>query len=269
MSSSLNAYRASRDNFLARIVQTLSMDDQFVAAWLTGSFGRNEEDAVSDLDLSLVVSTPHSMSLCKRIEQVSPQTSPERLQLFSQFGTPAILHENNHNAPEGGTFTFVLYSQSSIMVDWTLVPQEKAFRPAQGTRSLFEKSSIPVTPPSQPESAEQRIKKAAEITAFFWMMMAVTSKYIVRKDSVFVTRWLEELYGMLREVERLIAGGPSAYQRGSLSTFQPTHAEQIQAITQLGKRMQSLLPELDRMGGHALPSPLPEIQHLLDLAEDE
>src|SRR5512143_811598 len=105
LSSSLNTYRANRDELLARIIHALSNDERFVAAWLTGSFGRNDADALSDLDLTLVVSDAYSGNLCKRNEQVSSQTTAERLDLFSQFGTPAIIHENNHNAPEGGTFT--------------------------------------------------------------------------------------------------------------------------------------------------------------------
>ena len=126
MSGTLQSYREQRDSFLTNLAETLSNDERFVAAWLTGSFGRKEEDTVSDLDLRLVVSDEHSPSLCARLEQVSAQTSPERYALFSQFGSPALIHENNNNAPEGGTFTFVLYADSAIMVDWTLIPHMNA-----------------------------------------------------------------------------------------------------------------------------------------------
>src|SRR4030095_10053127 len=99
--NSLEVYREQRDSFLTTITETLSKDERFVAAWLTGSFSRNEADSLSDIDLSLVVSDEYSSSLCKRHEQVSAQTSLERYALFSQFGTPALLHENNNNDPEG------------------------------------------------------------------------------------------------------------------------------------------------------------------------
>src|SRR5258706_15590981 len=115
MSNALNVYRENRDKLLSRIVQVLSNDERFVAAWLTGIFSRNDADAVSDIDLTLVVSDSYSEILCKRAEQISQQITSERLNVFSQFGTPALIHENNNNAPEGGTFTFTLYAKSHLM----------------------------------------------------------------------------------------------------------------------------------------------------------
>lgn len=129
--NSLEVYREQRDYFLTTITETLSKDERFVAGWLTGSFTRNEADSLSDIDISLVVSDKYSASFCTRLEQVSARTSPECYDLFSQFGKPALIHENNNNAPEGGTFTFVLYADSAVMVDWVLRPQDKAIRPLQ------------------------------------------------------------------------------------------------------------------------------------------
>jgi hypothetical protein len=268
MSVSQQKYRANRDDLLDSITGTLSNDERFVAAWLTGSLGRGDADSFSDLDLTLVVSDAYSQSLCRRAEQVSPQTTDERLALFSQFGQPAVIHENNHNAPAGGTFTFILYAHTALMVDWILVPFASASRPA-GARMLFAKTEIPLRPPVESESLEQRVVKAAEIVAFFWMMMAVTVKYIHRRDGVFVTRWTEELHGMLREVERLLAGAAWQYQRGSLGDLEPDSTGQARALLRLGERMQQLLPQLTAMGGQVLPSPLPEIRILLDLGQEE
>ncbi len=269
MSNSLNVYRESRDKLLSQIVQVLSNDERFVAAWLTGSLSRNDADAVSDIDLTLVVSDSHSENLCKRAEQVSQQTTSERLNLFSQFGTPALIHENNNNAPEGGTFTFTLYAKSHLMVDWILIPQSKALRPSQAYL-LFEKFSVPIVAPlAEFESLEQRITTASERVAFFWMMMAVTAKYLIRQDGVFVTQWLEILNEMLQDVERLIAGKTWEYKRGSRSVFEPTSEGQKQAIYKLGERMESILPDLIKIGGQVSPSPMPEIKALLDLANDK
>src|ERR1044071_2193471 len=104
MKNRLHAYRQSRDELLTRIVTDLSSDERFVAAWLTGSYGRNESDDISDLDIRIVVSQPHSKTLCARQDQVSPETTRERFELFRRFGKPALIHENNDNAPENGTF---------------------------------------------------------------------------------------------------------------------------------------------------------------------
>ncbi len=212
-----------------------------MAAWLAGSFGRNDRDGVSDLDLNIVVSDLHSEYLCKRDQQISQQTTKEQLDLFSQFGTPAIIHKNNYNAPEGGTFTF--YAKSQLMVDWVIIPQSKAYRPSQ-TYLLFEKSIIPIAPSAESEILEQRIKRASERVAFFWMMMAVTAKYLIRRDGAFVTQWLKILSEMLQEIERLIAGKTWEYKRGSHSVLEPTNKGQKQAILKLGERMEDILPEL-------------------------
>src|SRR5512134_2357752 len=111
MKVDLKTYLRSRNVLITSLVTELSNDERIVAAWLTGSYGRNEADAVSDLDLTAVVAEPHHTMLCARQEQVSHTTAAERLELFRRFGEPAIIHENNHNAPENGTFTFVLYSK--------------------------------------------------------------------------------------------------------------------------------------------------------------
>lgn len=265
MKSSLDAYHARRDNFLSEVVTALSNDDRFVAAWLTGSLSWNEADSLSDIDISLVVSDPFSSSLCARLEQVSAQTSPERLSLFSQFGTPALIHENNNNAPEGGTFTFTLYASSAIMVDWILLPQSKARRP-QGSKLLFDKANIPVSIASQPESLEQRKKAVSEQWAFFWMMTAVTIKYIHRKDDVFVTQWIEHLHSILRDIERKLNGAPWQYHRGSLTELQTTPENQIESLQQLCQRMQELRPQVVDFTDVESLMPITEIETLFSFA---
>lgn len=268
MNKPLDEYRESRNELLSKIVRTLSTDERFVAAWLTGSFSRNDADAVSDLDLNLVVSDSYSESLCRRVGWMSSKTTEERLDLFSRFGMPVVIHENNHNAPEGGTFTFTLYGKSHLMVDWILIPENKAYRPVQAYL-LFEKIKIPTLASIPSEDYESRITRASERVAFFWMMMAVTAKYLVRNDSVFVIRWLEELSGILLEVNCRIAGKPWEYVRGSRTVLEPTIRDQRQALYKLGEKMESLLPELVKMGAQVLPSPMTEIKAILELANDE
>src|SRR5687767_12704993 len=123
MKTTLNSHQKRRDDLLAEIIAALSNDDRFVAGWLTGSLSRN------DIDICLVVRENDKTGLCQRFNQAGAETSPERQALFSQFGAPALIHENNNNAPQNGTFTAVLYAESSIMVDWTLIPQDNALRP--------------------------------------------------------------------------------------------------------------------------------------------
>lgn len=265
MNERLQAYRQSRDDLLTHIVTELSGDERFVAAWLTGSYGRHEQDEVSDLDLRLVVADAYAPSLCLREEQVSNRTTDERLALFCKFGEPALIHENNNNAPAGGTFTFVLYSDSAIMIDWTLVPLTGTERPLQSIL-LFDKSSIPISPETQPEDLEQSRKAVAEQWAFFWMMSAITLKYIIRKDDVFVITWLEILHEIRFHIERRIRRKPWEYVRGSLSPFQPTREHQIEALSQLHNQMQELQPGVAEFIGFPPAMPSAEMDFLFSLA---
>lgn len=265
--TNLESYSDLRDRLLIKIVETLSKDGRFVAGWLTGSYGRNDEDFISDIDLTLVVSDEHCEMLCQRLEQVSSQTSPERYTLFSQFGNPALIHENNNNAPEGGTFTFILYTESALMVDWTLIPGSKATRPSR-SKLLFDKVGIPASSPPEPEDLEQGKKSVAEIWAFFWMMTAVTIKYIIRRDLVFVQNWIEQLHGLIREIERRIERVPwqHVYTRGSISQLQPTREKQIESLQQLCRKMKELEPAVAEFTGSDPLLPVDEIEFLLSLA---
>jgi streptomycin adenylyltransferase len=267
MKSQREVYRQSREVLLTRIATDLSSDQRFLAAWLTGSYARGDKDEVSDLDINLVVTDSYSRLLCERQEQVAPWTSEERLALFRKFGEPALIHENNNNAPEDGTFTFVLYSGSALMVDWTIRPQMNAKRPSPSIL-LFDKANVPVSPP-EPEDLEQSRKFVAEQWAFFWMMTAVTIKYIIREDDVFVTDWLENLHRLIREIERRTQRKPREYTRGSLSQFQSTHKQQVESLRQLCQKMQELAPGVERFTGIDPALPVEEIEILLSLINEE
>jgi len=267
MKKSPEAFRQSREVLLTNMVTELSNDVRFAAAWLAGSYGRNDADEVSDLDLNLVVAAPYSESLCARQEQVSHRTTAERFAVFSKFGTPALIHESNNNAPEGGTFTFVLYAESAVMVDWTLIPLVKAKRPFQ-SQLLFNSANIPTASLPEPEELEQSRRFVAEQWAFFWMMTAITIKYIIRGDNVFVTQWLEELHRLIHETERRMARTPWQYTRGSLSQFQPTRERQMESIRQLCNKMQALTPQVTQFVGFTPALPLAEIETLLSFAKE-
>ncbi len=268
MDNTIEIYVKQRESFLQTIIEKLSSDKRFAAAWLTGSFAKGEQDALSDIDLTLVVTDEHCQSLCTRPKIVSAQTTKERYQLFSMFGNPYLLHENNNNAPEGGTFTFVAYDQNAIMVDWILRPFSGAQRP-EGVRLLFDKVNIPVQSPPQIESQEQRVDEASEIMAFFWMMAAVTVKYIYRGDDVFVNTWLEELAKLVSEVERRIKGQVWQYQRGSHTELRITPEEQITAIRQLCEQMENLKQEVSRLGGYVPESPMNTIETLIKFVQEK
>jgi hypothetical protein len=259
-------HAAYRDELLARISAALSVDDRFVAAWLRGSIGRGEDDAFSDLDLDVIVADQFAAELCARPWQVAGYTSDTRLALFTQFGTPAIIHESQHNAPTGGSFTVVVYD-NALTVDWTLIPQSMARRSAQ-SRLLFAKAEFPVQPPSIAANLDQRITSASEKVSFFWMMATVTVKYMLRGDGVSFHSLLDGLYRVAAEVGWLVAAQPGHYHRGAYAALCLTQQEQIAAVRDVCDRMSTLMAEVARMGGHAPSAPMPVIESLLSLADD-
>jgi len=157
--------------------------------------------------------------------------------------------------------TFVLYAQSAIMVDWVLIPQSKALRPYR-SQLLFDKGNIPISSAPQPEELDQRKAFVAEQWAFFWMMTAIITKYIIRGDGVFVTNWLENLHSLIQEIERQINGEPWKYTRGSLSQLQATREKQIESLKQLCEKMQGIKSKVEEFTGSEVLLPLNEIEVL-------
>src|ERR1700730_10139474 len=128
----LTMYRANRDALLQHILAVLSADERFVAAWLTGSVGRNEDDDLSDLDLSVVVADAFSEQFCScNPVAITNNTSPERQALYKQFGQPLVLREDRSWPGEGSCFNHVSYRETALVVDWVFLTLAKAQRPAQ------------------------------------------------------------------------------------------------------------------------------------------
>jgi hypothetical protein len=265
----IQEYASNRSELLEQITQFLQEDNRFVAAWLTGSFGRSDADSVSDLDLTVVVENTFAKELCFRPHQVGATTTKERHALLSQFGQPHIIHENHHNAPPDGTFTFVLYKETGLAIDWVLRPNaDKIARPAL-SQLLFDKVNISIELPTSVESLSQRIELATEQVAFFWMMVTVTIKYLIRRDEVYFHRFLDMLYGILWDVRRLVAGEPDRWLKGSLVKMATTRETQVAAVRQVCQEMVDVMRNVEKIGGSVPMSPMSTIEILIELAEND
>lgn len=258
--NTLTEYQAERAELLARLQTTLATDQRFVAGWLVGSFGRNAADAVSDLDLMLVVTESAGAELCAKPAINRATTTPERAALFGRFGQIATIYEAHQNAPVGGTQSFVCYQDSGLIIDWTLVPLTVAQRPLDSL-ILFEHQ--PITIAAEAQATPHPTELIQERIAFFWMMSAVTIKYLIRRDQVFVTIWLEELQRIRLEVERLIQGRPFSYQAGSRSEFALTVIAQKQAI----QHLITVMEEINRALELTSKPPINELNRLLALVD--
>ena len=256
-----NRYAQTRDLWLEQTVAALQADARVVAAWLSGSFGRGDADEFSDLDLTVVV---RDERLCVRDQMTGVQPAPERLTFIQQFGTPAILHEAHRNASANGTFTYVMYT-SGVIVDWILVPPTNARRP-HDSRLLFQKTPFPTEPPPVAESLEERRARIQERYAFFWMMAAVTAKYLRRSDGVAFHHFLTWLADIRDEVRRLLDGRPATYSRDAPARLHTTPEAQLAALQVLCREMDILTNQIrTEMGISGVESGYSPIRTFLDL----
>lgn len=260
----METYRQGRQALLASIFTTLAADERVVAAWLTGSYARGDDDAVSDIDLTVVIANAPGESLCRRGDMVTANPPAERLAFFSRFGQPANVHENNHNAPAGGTFTGVLYRPAAHVVDWTLVPHSLAQRPASA-RLLFERAAIPLAPPPEPADPALLAAQVAEWVAFFWMMAAVTAKYLARRDLLFVQCRLEELGQLVRHVERSLTGQVYEHPARRPQAISLSPEDVRVALEGLCDHMERQMALAGGIGISLRPAPRDEIATLLRL----
>jgi hypothetical protein len=254
-SLTLSAYSANREGLLTHIHQHLEADPRFMAAWLGGSYGRGEQDSVSDLDLFVVVQDGFAFPLCRRQAAKASGTTPERLELFRQFGEIANIHENHANAPLNGTFSAVLYRDPPVIVDWVLAPQTGVVRPP-ATRLLFDRANTPSSGLNETGDSD-RADRLAEGTAFFWMMAAVTTKYIVRGNAERVQELLMFVEAIVGEIAEL-AGRPVK----SCPAFSPDLQSQSAFLLHLCDEVEAStgLPE-----EVSPPTPRGEVEAILNL----
>jgi hypothetical protein len=254
MSETRTKYVQAREALLIHITETLKRDERFVAAWLAGSYGRGEQKWSSDLDLHVVVANDYSERLCAQPWSVGAKTTQERFVFFKQFGEPAIIYDAHANNTIGGTFTYVLYQESAINVDWMLIPQSVAHL-EYPSLMIFNHVKIPEPPSEEPLSREQRIEQASLQIGFFWMIAASNVQNLLNGHLVqfhTLLRWLED---SIREVRAALIGEQAAFTKTSRIQLCCIQEEQVAILRSLFDEMESLMPSVVDLGGSVPASP--------------
>jgi hypothetical protein len=258
-------YARNRGEHLEQLLAFLRHDERFVAAWLVGSLGRNDEDELSDFDLRVAVADAYAERLCA----CSPQhegtvTSAERLALYERFGQPLVLCEAPSFGPKGGCFNHVVYRETAMTVDWVLIPQKDAQIPQQDCRLLFDKVGLPSAPPAAPEPIEERLQQASRAVSAFWMMTSIAIKYLLRGK---VAQWYSFTVGnanLLHDVKQLVAGEILDYRGGNLP-FVTTREVQVALIRRLCAEMQEEMRKLAAQGGQVPDDPMSIVEVWLSI----
>jgi len=156
-------YTSLRDEILRKVGSALEVDRRVRAAWLSGSFGRGEEDSWSDLDLHVAVADPHFERFLE-----------ERPALYKHVGTPLLIQDAMaSDSQPGAHFQLVMYP-GPIEVDWNIGPESRAIRPLN-FRMLVEHAHVPIVqvPPLSPPDRRAR---AEHWLTFFWAMAPIGIK---------------------------------------------------------------------------------------------
>lgn len=268
MSSQRTAFVQARENLLAAITQRLRNDERFVAAWLAGSIGRGEGSWHSDLDLHVVVAEEYGKELCATPWHGGARTTPERLALFQQFGTPVIIYDAHGNNQLGGSFTHIVYQESAQNVDWMLTPQSQAHI-LPGTLLLFDKVGLPAAPAEEQETREEQSERASMHVGFFWMIASANVMNLVAGDLGEFHMLLLWLEGSLHEVRAALRGEQARYISHTHSQVYATREAQVAALRHLCDEMEQLMPAVEKMGGYLPANPRSMIEKRLELLTEE
>ena len=125
-----------RAELLRCIEEVNSSDCRVRAAWVSGSTALGEDDALSDLDLYIVVadSAIDDFVNNRRFHAAGP-------------ARPVLFMENLANAPIGGAYLLALYEGAAgpQHVDWFWLPESEARRPDQAA-VLFDHAGLSARP---------------------------------------------------------------------------------------------------------------------------
>ncbi len=250
---------SEREGMLQRIVQQLADDERVVAAWLYGSLGRNDGDALSDIDVRIVVADPFSEAM-----------NADRQAYAARVGPLLLAQEAPHNAPPGGAFLLVMYpgSVGPIHVDWTWQPQSHAIIP-RDVRVLFDRVGLPVATPVTRPSGQSLADSLTEHSVFFWMMVQVAAKKIARQQSWAAIVVLNYAQEALQHVKWLLnlTDSPALLENQCVDPVPASPTDQMVLVRALANEMDALTAHIARAGGLVPAEVIPPAYRLFELVD--
>jgi hypothetical protein len=99
-------------------------------------------------------------------------------------------------------------------------------------------------------------------------MTAITIKYAIRGDPVFLQEWLEHLHSLAREIDRHMERKPwqETYVRGCVSEFQDTRQKQLEYTPKLAAQLVQRKARVAEFIDADPVAPISEIETLFALA---
>jgi hypothetical protein len=109
----------------------------------------------------------------------------------------------------------------------------------------------------------QRAERASERVTFFWMMMSIVVKRLLRDDTVGVNHMLAGLDPLVREVRGLVTDVPVPYTSTASFRLAVTVEEQVATVRQFCATITALSPAIVALGGYTPDDPMVIIDALL------
>ena len=224
-----------RSELLDQIVMGLRSDRRVRAAWLSGSVARGDHDALSDLDLSVVVSGESIREFVVNREAHAALPAP-----------PVLLMDNLANAPVGGAYLLAWYPGEAgpQHIDWSWQPESGAGLP-DDEMVLFNITGLPLIPgdewrrqvhrpPGPPLEASASVgERLTQKIDFFWAMSLIVAKYIARRDG-------ETVAGMTRLIARTLSEAARLGNAGAVAAWYDETVEASLASASSAKQFEVL-----------------------------
>jgi hypothetical protein len=179
-----------RARLFQRVRVGVEADAYVAAAWLHGSCARGDADALSDLDVTVVVDDDALDAIAggpSRPVDYSHVLDSPRGRWIRQIAEPLLLLEAPQNAPAGGAFltTFFAGKAGPQQVDWEWLPRSTARLP-RGSVLLFDRARMSEatgpTTEGRPELLPDRTpyEVAAHAVPWFWATVLWNAKHAAR-----------------------------------------------------------------------------------------
>ncbi|GAB3425457.1 hypothetical protein GCM10027569_62760 [Flindersiella endophytica] len=218
------------------------------AAWLEGSCGRGEPDALSDLDLAVVVADGELAAVADR-------------RWVARLAEPLLLLEAPQNAPPGGAFLTSFFSGEAgpQQVDWLWLPRSTARRPRESLL-LFDRAGVEFDAEAgedgQPGAVPERTayEVAVHAVPWFWATLLWNAKHAARHPGDDRLPMLSQTAGAVHDVERFL--DPGTVQPAPEPVIERP-ADRLPVLADLADRMERLMaraPALTEGVSSAVPA---------------
>ncbi len=262
-------------DLLARIEDLLRRDQRVRAAWLFGSSSQGNRDALSDLDLWVVVADESANDFVEG-----------RHAYAARSGRTVLKLDARQNAPQRGAYFLVLYPGEAgpLHVDWYWQPVSQARLP-DDAQLLFDRVGLPaatgtstldVVVESQGGAAQsstasfQPSDALTQKITFFWAMSLIVAKYIARGNDKTVGDMTGLIARTLDEARQLLNSStplPACDEVFGSDGQSQAHTRQFGVLYGLARDAEALHAQLLAQGAAVPSEALPYIYRFFELTE--